>query len=61
MNKIVFRTKKFNQPDIIITLIATRFSLSNYKRLSKKELPALSTIARYLFHLISEFGKLQRV
>ena len=58
INKIMYDLKKFNRVDKKITPISVKFSMREYKKITKKKfLNELPTIPIDLFHAINEFQK----
>lgn len=61
INKVLYDVKKFNKKDNIVTLISLKFSISSYQNLNHTEILELSSTAAELFHLISEFAKVNNI
>ena len=56
IEKILFGTEKMTRTDNKITLVNIKFNLNAWKKLSKKELDALSNTATNFLHFIQAFG-----
>ena len=54
--KILFGTEQMTKTDNRITLVNIRFNLNACKKLSKKELDALTGTASNFFHFVQAFG-----
>lgn len=57
----MFRLEKFKQVDNTMTLVETKFSRIEHKKIAKKELGKLKTAARDLLHFVNKFGKFHNV
>ena len=55
IDKILYNVHNFRKKDKTITCITITFSVVNYRNLKKSELKKLTTTAKDLFHLLSEF------
>lgn len=61
MNKILFGLEKFKQANIKLTLVETKFSRTEYKKIAKKGLGKTTKTVRDLFPFVDEFGKQHNV
>ena len=59
LNKVLFNLENFQKNDRKITLISTKFSMREYKKI--KDTKQLKTTTQDLLHLMYEFGKLHNV
>lgn len=57
MNKILFGLEKFKQANIKLTLVETKFSRTEYKKIAKKGLGKTTKTVKDLFPFVDEFGK----
>lgn len=57
IDKILFDLKKLNKRDNRINLVSLKFSVENYKKITKELRSRLTTTAIDLFHMTNEFAK----
>ena len=57
IDKILFDLKKLNKRDNRINLVSLKFSVENYKKMTKELRSRLTTTAIDLFHMTNEFAK----
>ena len=57
IDKILFDFKKLNKRDNRINLVSLKFSVENYKKMTKELRSRLTTTAIDLFHMTNEFAK----
>ena len=56
---MLFNFKIFNKKDQKITLVPLTFSIESSNKMKEKYLNELTNTAKDLFHLLSEFAKLE--
>ena len=59
IDKMLFNFKIFNKKDQKITLVPLTFSIESSNKMKEKYLNELTNTAKDLFHLLSEFAKLE--